>query len=70
MNANESLTDRLIRIGLGIALGLLVVFNIATGTLAIVAGIAAGIALVTGIVGFCAIYALFGISTCKVAQKH
>ena len=70
MKANESLTDRLIRVVLGVALGLLVVLKIATGTLAIVAGIAAGIALITGIVGFCALYALFGISTCKVPAKQ
>ncbi len=67
MKTNESVADRLIRISLGILLGLLVIFKIVTGFLAIVFLIASGLALITGLVGFCAIYAMFGLSTCKVS---
>jgi spore coat polysaccharide biosynthesis predicted glycosyltransferase SpsG len=69
MKSNESMTDRSVRVILGVLLGMTVIFKIATGVVAIVAGIAAGIALITGLVGFCALYALFGISTCKTAEN-
>lgn len=70
MTSNESLTDRSVRVVLGVLLALTVIFKIATGAVAIVAGVAAGVALITGLVGFCAIYAIFGLSTCKVPQNQ
>jgi hypothetical protein len=69
MYANESATDRWIRVVLGVLLGLTVIFKIATGAIAIIACFGAGIALITGIAGFCAIYAIFGHSTCKEAHS-
>jgi hypothetical protein len=66
MKSNESKSDRVIRIVIGVVLGLLVAFKVVTGGLAIALGIVAAIAIITGLVGFCAIYALFGLSTCKI----
>jgi hypothetical protein len=65
MKTNESWTDRIIRIILGLALGALVLLKIVTGVAAIVVGVVAAIIFLTGVVGFCAIYALFGLSTHK-----
>jgi hypothetical protein len=69
VKTNESAVDRIIRVVLGLALGSLVAFKVVTGVAAIVVGIAGGVVLLTGVVGFCAIYALFGMSTCKVAAE-
>jgi hypothetical protein len=70
VKTNESAIDRAIRIVLGLVLAALIPLKIATGVAAIVVGVASGLAIVTGAVGFCAIYALVGISTCKVAAKN
>lgn len=70
MKSNESAADRIIRIILGLVLGALVVFKVVTGVAAIVIGIAAAIFLITGLIGFCAIYALFGICTCKTTKSN
>jgi uncharacterized membrane protein YgaE (UPF0421/DUF939 family) len=66
MKSNESKSDRIIRVVIGVVLGLLVAFKVVTGGFAIALGIVAAIAIITGLVGFCAIYALFGLSTCKI----
>jgi hypothetical protein len=70
MKTNESAADRIIRVVLGLVLGSLVAFKVVTGAAAIVVGIGAGIVLLTGVVGFCAIYALFGLSTHKGAKSN
>jgi hypothetical protein len=69
MKANESVADRVIRVALGIILGLLVAFKVVTGGLAIAIGIVAALAIITGLVGFCALYALLGLSTNKVTKE-
>lgn len=70
MKSNESVLDRVIRVALGIILGLLVVFKVVVGGLAIAIGIVAALAIVTGLLGFCAIYALLGLSTHRNAAKQ
>lgn len=61
---NEGMIDRAVRSVLGIGLGV-ATFTALTGAGAwqIVAGIVAAILLVTGVVGFCPLYALLRIST-------
>jgi uncharacterized membrane protein HdeD (DUF308 family) len=65
MKINESKTDRIIRIVLGALLLILGFFVVDSVTLGIVMMVIGGIALVTGIVGFCPLYALFKFSTNK-----
>ncbi len=63
MKRNEGTIDRAIRVVLGlILLGLWAVDKIPYRTAALIVGL---VALVTGLTGFCAIYKLLGISTCK-----
>ena len=69
MESNENTADRIIRIVLAIALGVLVALKVFTGVVAIIFGIAAGILFLTGVIGFCAIYAILGISTRKAPKK-
>jgi hypothetical protein len=69
MKCNESAADRIIRIVLAIALGILVALKVVTGTFAIIVGAVAGILFLSGVISFCAIYALLGISTCRKSNK-
>jgi hypothetical protein len=65
---NESPIDRIIRIVLGIGLaGLVLAGSMTAPVLYLVLAVAA-IALVTGIVGFCPLYALFRIGTRRAAH--
>ena len=62
---NEATWDRVLRIAFGLGLLYLGWTGVVAGTLGLVFKIL-GIALVvTGVVGYCALYALLGISTCS-----
>lgn len=61
---NESVWDRLIRLLIGLALGY-AAWMTWPGTAAIVYLVIGAIAFVTGVVGWCPAYALFGFSTKK-----
>ena len=56
-------TDKTIRVIIAVIIAGLYLFNIISGTLAIVLLIIAAIFLLTSIFSFCPLYALFGIST-------
>ena len=62
MFTNEGTWDRVFRILAGIVLAY-VAWVTWPGTAATLSAAVAGIALVTGLVGWCALYALIGIST-------
>ena len=62
-SSNESTADRLIRVVAGIVLAALAVTGTITAPLVYVAWVVAAIAVVTGVVGFCPLYALLRIGT-------
>ncbi len=64
MKSNVGGTDRVIRIVLGIVL-LVVAYLWLSGALAIIAYVVGAIALITGLAGWCGLYTVFGINTCK-----
>ncbi len=66
MRTNEGTADRAIRVVLGIAAIVGAVLVGASSVLGIVLFVAAGILLVTAATGFCPLYRVFGISTCRV----
>jgi hypothetical protein len=66
---NEGASDRLIRLVLSIASGY-AAWITWPGTVSVVLVVIATIALVTGIVGFCPAYTLFGFSTKKTRIAH
>ncbi|MBZ4683124.1 MAG: hypothetical protein PWP46_514 [Fusobacteriaceae bacterium] len=68
MKKNEGKLDRIIRIILGIIL--LLVSFISSGILFWVLLIIGIIALVTGIIGWCGLYQLLGINTCKIDNQE
>lgn len=69
--ANENGIDRIVRLVLG--LGLVAVawlYMASLGTvLAIIIGVAGLILLGTAAIGWCPLYSIFGISTCKLRQN-
>lgn len=65
---NEAPIDRVIRIVLGIGLAALALAGTVTAPLLYVVWVVAAIALVTGIVGFCPLYAALRISTKRAAH--
>ncbi|MCU0277959.1 MAG: DUF2892 domain-containing protein [Candidatus Nanopelagicales bacterium] len=70
MTTNESSVDRIIRLVIGIAAfvaAFAVGFSSVGGIVLAVVGV---VMLATAAVGFCPLYRVFGISTCKVPQHQ
>jgi hypothetical protein len=62
---NEASWDRIVRVLLGIALLFLGLGGALTGGLGVIAAIVGVVLLLTGLVGWCPLYALFKLSTKK-----
>ena len=65
MKANMGTTDKVIRIVLAAAIAGLYLGGVISGTIAIVGLAVVGIFVLTSLIGFCPLYAIFGLSTCK-----
>ena len=65
MKQNVGKTDQIVRLLIAIIIGLLILFNVLSGTWAIVLGILSVILIVTALIKFCPLYLPFGISTKK-----
>ncbi|MFQ6615189.1 MAG: DUF2892 domain-containing protein [Fidelibacterota bacterium] len=65
LNLNMSTLDRVIRFGFVLLVAALYFTGVISGLLTIILGILAVVFLVTSIVSFCPLYALFGLSTRK-----
>ena len=65
MLTNESSVDRMLRVVLGIVLLSLVVVGPKT-----MWGFVGLVPLLTGLVGFCPLYRVLGVSTCARRDKH
>ncbi|MDP3277151.1 MAG: DUF2892 domain-containing protein [Deltaproteobacteria bacterium] len=63
MKTNEASWDRIVRVVLGLALLSLTVVGPHTWW-----GLVGLVPLLTGLVGFCPLYRVFGMSTCPVAK--
>lgn len=68
MTTNVGTADRIIRLLIAAVLLGLVLTNTVEGTLAWVCGVGAAAATITAVFRFCGLYALLGISTCKVTS--
>jgi hypothetical protein len=64
MKVNMGGADRTIRVLIALAIAVLYITNVITGTLGIILLILAGVFLFTSVIGFCPLYTLFGIRTC------
>lgn len=63
MKLNMGIVDRVVRAVLAILIAILYFTNVLGGTLALILGAVAVILLLTGVVSFCPLYALLGLST-------
>jgi len=70
MKTNMSNTDRATRIFLAVLVTALYFGGLITGTLATVLLIIAGVFLLTGFVGTCPLYSLFGLGTYHRTHEH
>ncbi len=70
MKANEGTVDRLVRVVAGLALAFGGFTGVGggalSGTLGTILGVVGLVFLVTGLVGYCPLYTMLGISTCPV----
>ena len=66
MTRNMANADRIIRFIIAAVVAYLYFSGTLTGTLGIVLLVVAAIFLLTSFISFCPLYAIFGISTCKV----
>lgn len=57
--------DKVIRVLIAVVIAVLYFTNVINGTLAIILLALGGIFLLTSVIGFCPLYAPFGLSTCK-----
>ena len=65
MKTNMSTADKFIRVLIGISIAILYYLEIISGTTAIVILGVGIILLITSLVSYCPLYAIFGIKTCK-----
>jgi hypothetical protein len=61
---NEGTPDRLVRIVAGALLAIAALAGLVVAPISYVAGVIAAILLITGVTGFCPLYAVFRFSTC------
>ncbi len=64
MKKNMGNLDRGIRIVVAVIVAVLIATGAVSGVLAVVLGVLAAVFLLTSLIGFCPLYAPFGISTC------
>ncbi len=63
MTKNLGTPDRIVRLLLAVAVGVLMLTGTISGTLAVVLGVLAAVFLLTGAAAFCPLYALLRISS-------
>jgi hypothetical protein len=69
MKKNMGSADKIIRVLIGILIGVLYFTNVITGTLGIILLILACVFVLTSLISFCPLYTLFGFSSCPVQPK-
>lgn len=69
MNKNVGPIDKILRILLAGVIAILYFTNVITGTFGIILLIFAGILAITSLIGFCGLYTILGINTCKFKSK-
>ena len=67
MNKNVGNKDKAIRVVLGI---LFVAIGVLFGGAWLALSVIGAVLLITAVTGFCGVYALFGINTCKISNTE
>lgn len=66
MKRNMGSTDRVVRVIVAAILIVLTLAGVVTGTLSYVLLAASGIFLLTSLIGFCPLYTICGLNSCKI----
>ncbi|MEO9805181.1 MAG: DUF2892 domain-containing protein [Reichenbachiella sp.] len=69
MKKNMGNADRVLRILIALVIGTLYFTNIISGALGLVLLVLSVVFVLTSLVSFCPLYAIFGMRTCKVREK-
>lgn len=69
MKTNMGTADRIIRVIIAAIVGVLFLSGTISGTLGIVLLVLAAVFVLTSLISFCPLYALFGIRTCPLKDK-
>lgn len=69
MEKNMGTTDTLIRLIIAVVIAGLFYTGIISGTIAVILLVLASIFVITGLLSFCPLYTLLGISTCKKKES-
>jgi hypothetical protein len=69
MKSNVGNTDKAVRISITVLLAALYFTGTITGVFGVIALVVAGVFVLTSLVGFCPLYAIFGMSTCPRKTK-
>lgn len=70
MKKNMGNTDRIIRLVLAVLFVALYFTGAVTGTVGIVLLVLAAVFVLTSLVSFCPLYAIFGLNTCPNTTRH
>ena len=70
MKPNMGNADRIVRILIAAVVAVLYFTNTVGGTLGLVLLVLAGVFVLTSLVSFCPLYAIFGINTCPVKKSN
>lgn len=66
MKQNVGTIDKVLRIAIGAIMAYLYFSETVTGTLGIIALVIGIAAFITSAIGFCGLYSIIGVNTCKV----
>jgi uncharacterized membrane protein len=69
MKKNMGNVDKIIRIIIAVVFAVLYFTNTISGTLGLVLVVLAGVFVLTSLISFCPLYAIFGLSSCPVKEK-
>jgi hypothetical protein len=69
MKKNMGTADIIVRLLVAAVVAILYFTNVVSGTLGIVLLVLGGVFVLTSLVGFCPLYAIFGINTCPVKKQ-
>jgi hypothetical protein len=69
MKKNMGTADVIVRLLVAAVIAILYFTNVIGGTLGIVLLVLAGVFVLTSAIGFCPLYAIFGISTCPAKKQ-
>ena len=68
MKKNMGNADRIVRLLVAAIIAVLYFTNIITGTLGIVLFVLAAVFVLTSLISYCPLYAIFGFSTCETKK--